>query len=147
MPFSIRKFGHFFVAPFKTLFLETFTWWHKQTLGVWWYTLRRGSLVGADEFGNRYYRNRRDASRRWVVYVGEVEASNIPPGWHAWLHHTVDESPAEQQHYTPRSWEREHRPNLTGTPDAYAPKGSLRRGIRARNDDNYHAWNPEGDKR
>ncbi|MCY4034449.1 MAG: NADH:ubiquinone oxidoreductase subunit NDUFA12 [Hyphomicrobiales bacterium] len=147
MPSSIRKFGNFLAAPFKTLFLETFTWWHRQTLGVWWHTLRRGSLVGADEFGNRYYRDRRDASRRWVVYAGEIEASNIPPGWHAWLHHTVDESPAEQKRYTPRPWEREHLPNLTGTPDAYAPKGSLRRGTHARNDDNYHAWNPEGDKK
>ena len=144
MPPSIRKFGRFFATHLKNLFLETFTWWHKQTLGVRWHTLRRGSLVGTDEFGNRYYRDRKDESRRWVIYVGEIEASNIPPGWHAWLHHTVDEPPVERD-YTPRFWEREHRPNLTGTPDAYVPKRLLRRSTHARNDDNYHAWNPEGD--
>ena len=62
------------------------------TLGTRLYTWLRGDLVGSDEFGNRYYRDRTGASRadglrekRWVVYNGEVEASRVPAEWHGWL--------------------------------------------------------------
>ena len=130
--------------------LEFFTWWHRQTLGARFFTWRRGVAVGQDEAGNRYYRDRKDAGRRWVIYAGEVEASEVPPGWRAWLHRTVDEPPSESD-YTPRPWEKPHRPNLTGTAEAHRPQGSLRRsrhgggGERqsAPGERPYHAWNPE----
>ena len=32
---------------------QIFTWWHKQTLGTFIYTLFTGKLVGIDEFGNK----------------------------------------------------------------------------------------------
>ena len=35
---------------------QFFTWWNGQTLGLRWYTARKGELVGEDEFGNKYYR-------------------------------------------------------------------------------------------
>jgi len=61
--------------------------------------------------------------RRWVIYNGIAEASCVPPSWHGWLHHTVDELPSAEQ-VTPRSWWKPHRPNLTGTPGAHRPTGS-----------------------
>ena len=54
----------------------------------------RGSAVGTDQFGNRYYQNK-DGSRRWVIYNGTVEASRVPPDWHGWLHHTYAEPPTK----------------------------------------------------
>ena len=101
----------------------------------------RGALVGTDQFGNRYYRlksraplkkeggGRFSRERRWVIYKGEAEASKVPPQWHAWLHHTVDEVPSDTAtpHY---AWEKPHQPNLSGTPDAYRPPGSLFRSWR-----------------
>ncbi len=121
-----------------------FTWWNGATLGTLLFTWRRGQLVGEDEQGNRFYQSR-DGRRRWVIYNGEAEASRIGPDWHGWLHHTFDDSPATRplQH---KPWEKPHHPNLTGTPQAYAPPGSLRRGPRPaaplpRPD--YEAWQPE----
>ena len=44
-------------------------------LKTWW----RGQLVGQDDYGNRYYLDRKPAydgrHRRWVIYKGMVEAT------------------------------------------------------------------------
>jgi len=126
-----------------TWFLQLFTWWHSQTWGTRLWVWRRGRLVGEDSQGNRYFTDRKDPARRYVIYNGLVEASRIPPEWHAWLHHTVDTLPAETG-YRPRAWERPHLPNLTGSEYAYRPRGSLLRGgRRASTTGDYEAWKPE----
>jgi len=124
----------------KKLFLLIFTWWNGQTIGTWWYTFRRGRKVGTDELGNRYYVSRDD--RRWVIYNGLAEASRVPPGWNAWLHHNGDVTPTEAE-YRPRSWEKPHLPNMTGSPAAYRPQGSiLTAESRPRVTGDYEAWKP-----
>ncbi|MEX5726840.1 NADH:ubiquinone oxidoreductase subunit [Rhodovulum iodosum] len=116
------------------------TWWNGQTVGTRIFTSRHGVQVGEDEQGNVFYQNR-DGKRRWVIYNGEVEASRVSPAWHGWLHHTFDAPPTEQP--LPRkSWEKPHVPNLTGTPEAYAPPGSIRRPHPVERRD-YEAWQPE----
>lgn len=124
-----------------------FTWWNGATIGTLFDIGRRGTLVGKDEYGNRYYEERRPSlegrKRRYVVYDGLSEASRVPPNWHGWLRHTIDETPSENP--LPRkSWELPHRPNLTGTVRAYRPKGSIARGgVRAPASSDYEAWKPE----
>ncbi|MFN0263324.1 NADH:ubiquinone oxidoreductase subunit NDUFA12 [Tepidamorphus sp. 3E244] len=129
----------------KTFLLQLFTWWHGQTMGTRLFTWLRGSYVGEDEFGNKYYRNDGippHGERRWVVYAGEAEASAVPPSWHGWLHHTVDVPPTEED-YTVREWERPHLPNMTGTAAAYRPAGStLRANARPSATGDYEAWTP-----
>ena len=122
------------------------------TLGTRLLTLLRGELVGTDAYGNRYYRlkggaptqrggGRFSRERRWVIYHGEPEASKVPPEWHAWLHHTIDTVPEARSRY---AWERDHQPNMTGTPQAYRPRGSiLRGGHRAPAAADYEPWTPE----
>lgn len=106
-------------------------------LMTWW----KGEKVGQDAFGNTYYREK-GGRRRWVIYRGRPEASKVPPDWHAWLHHTVAEPPAPEP--PARPWEKPHVPNLTGTPHAYRPLGSLLEGgRRARATGDYEAWRPE----
>ena len=73
----------------KDWLLETFTWWHGQTIGTRFYTWRFGKRVGEDERGNVFYQNA-DGSRRWVVFNGPVEATAIGTGWHGWMHFRVD---------------------------------------------------------
>lgn len=122
------------------------------TLGTRLYTWLKGEEVGRDRFGNRYYRERNGGrvhpdslrrERRWVIYEGEVEASRVPPEWHAWLHHTTGDPPDEDSAQT-QPWQKEHRPNLTGTDQAYRPPGSLLKGgKRSKATGDYEAWSPD----
>jgi NADH:ubiquinone oxidoreductase subunit len=133
----------------KDFLLRVFTWWNRQTIGTQFWTWRKGELVGEDEFGNCYYRTRGGAKdpalgfeRRWVIYADYAEASMIPPGWHGWMHHTTDVPPSRDS-YTPREWQKPHRPNLTGTAEAYRPSGStLSSGQRPHATGDYSPWTP-----
>ena len=92
---------------------QLLTWWNGQTFGTRVFTARKGHRVGEDEQGNQYYQTA-DGKRRWVVYNGYADASRVSPDWHGWLHHTFDEVPSE----TPlprKNWEKDHKPNLSGT--------------------------------
>jgi NADH:ubiquinone oxidoreductase subunit len=129
----------------KTFFTQFFTWWNGQTLGTRFYTWRKGQRVGSDEFGNVYYEAGKDSAgrnKRWVIYNGYAEASAIPPGWHGWMHHRTDTPPTKED-YRPREWQKPYQPNLTGTPAAYRPKGSVLSGEeRPRVTGDYDAWTP-----
>ncbi|MGE4373213.1 MAG: NADH:ubiquinone oxidoreductase subunit NDUFA12 [Xanthobacter sp.] len=133
----------------KNLLRYIFTWWHRQTIGTWWWTKRYGEFVGQDEFGNRYYRTKGGAidptlgfERRWVLYNGYAEGSAIPPGWWGWMHHRVDVAPVDED-YKPHSWQKPHQPNLTGTAGAYRPQGSLLSGgHRPEVTGDYQPWTP-----
>jgi len=133
----------------KTLLLQLLTWWQGQTIGTRFFTWRFGEKVGADEFGNIYYRTRGGAKdkalgfeRRWVVFASEADGSKIPPGWYGWMHHTVDVPPS-QEDYKPRAWQKPHEPNMTGTVHAYRPPGSaVQGGHRPKVSADYDAWSP-----
>ena len=72
-----------------------------------------------------------------------AEASMVPPTWHGWLHHTVDVPPT-QSSAKPWPWEKPHRPNLTGTPLAWRPPGSvLAEGVRPPATGDYKPWTPQ----
>lgn len=120
--------------------LRIFTWWDGKTLNTQFYTWRKGQKVGEDGEGNVYYQTR-DGKRRWVIYNGETESSRVSPEWHGWLHHTFDEAPS-QAPLARKPWEIPHQPNLTGSPLAYAPAGSIRRVEPVERRD-YEAWTPQ----
>jgi NADH:ubiquinone oxidoreductase subunit len=123
------------------LLRQVFVWWQDATPGTWLTTWWSGAPVGRDKFGNRYYQSK-GGKRRWVIYAGTVEASRVPPDWHGWLHHTFAEPPTVAP-LTMKSWEVEHEPNLTGTPQAYRPEGSLwKDGQRPPATGDYEAWRP-----
>lgn len=116
------------------------------TLGTRLYTWLKGQPVGRDSFGNRYYREKSAPAgrreRRWVIYAGEDEASAVPPEWHGWLHHTVNVTPIEAPPRR-RPWEKPHRPNPTGTAEAYRPPGrALAAGTPPAGTDDYEPWRP-----
>ena len=99
---------------------QIFTWWNSQTFGTFVYTIVFGKFVGKDEFGNKYYINSKD--KRWVIYNGEINASKITSDWYSWMHHISNNIPDENQKKF--SWQKSHKPNLTGTDKAYHPKKS-----------------------
>ncbi|MDP3962120.1 MAG: NADH:ubiquinone oxidoreductase subunit NDUFA12 [Pseudorhodobacter sp.] len=117
------------------------TWWNSQTLGTQIFTWRRGIKVGEDDQGNVFYQTK-GGKRRWVIFNGECEASRVAPGWSGWLHFTWDQPPTVAP-LVRKPWQAPHQENLTGTPAAYAPAGSIRKSADpvARRD--YEAWQPE----
>ncbi len=127
---------------------EIFSWWGGNTWSNRIYTALRGRLVGTDAEGNRYYVQTKGVGplgvpRRWVIYANEAEASKVPPDWHGWLHYTVDATPTEDN-YSPRPWQKPHRENMTGTPEAWRPPGSIiGKGAKPRAADDYKPWTPE----
>jgi NADH:ubiquinone oxidoreductase subunit len=123
-----------------SLFIRLLTWWNSQTLNTQVWTKLYGEKVGEDDQGNIYYQSR-DGKRRWVIYNGESEASRVAPEWHGWLHHTFKEPPTRDP-LVHKPWELPHEPNLTGTPEAYHPKGSLYLADPKKRHD-YDAWQPE----
>ena len=125
---------------FKDYLLRSLTWWNSQTWGTALHTRRFGQKVGEDALGNVYYRNADDSSR-WVIYNGEAEATRVPSEWFGWLHRTWDEPPTERP-FQRKFWEKPSLPNLTGTPMAYAPSGSIRRPNPPDRQD-YEAWTPD----
>ena len=124
-----------------SLFSRIFTWWNGSTIGTTLFTSRFGEKVGEDDAGNVFYQTAGGA-RRWVIYNGVAEASRVSPDWHGWLHHTYDEPPTDAPLFK-KEWEKEHKPNLTGSPEAYAPPGSLRTAeARPKVAGDYEAWSP-----
>ena len=130
-----------------SLLKQIFTWWNGQTIGTRFHTWRFGTRVGQDELGNVYYqggaKDSEGRTRRWVIYNGYAEASKVPPEWHGWLHYTLDEPPTVEP-LPRRAWEKDHLPNLSGTPMAWKPQGSLaNEGKRPAATGDYEAWTPE----
>lgn len=121
---------------------KIFTWWDGATVGTALFTRRHGSKVGTDQLGNIYYQSK-DGARRWVIYNGSNDASRIPPDWYSWMHRLIDGLPEESLPPAP-AFLMEPTPNLTGTPRAYRPSGSLDRGgHRAAASGDYQAWTPD----
>ncbi len=134
------------------MFAQLFTWWNTTTFGTSFTLWRKGArLVGKDEQGNQYFEEKNPTLpggngkryRRWVIYHGIADASRVPAEWHGWLHHTYEEVPTEKPLFR-QDWEQDHLPNMTGTPLAYHPKGSLTLtdGPADLNDD-YQPWEPD----
>ena len=105
--------------------------------------------LGADQLGNSYYESRFRKNYlghkiRYVLYHGLVEASKIPPQWHAWLHYMTDKLPdhSTQDNY---KWQKNPLPNLTGTKFAYLPINS-KSGKRKNVSSDYMPWYPGGSK-
>ena len=106
-----------------TIFKEIFTWWNHQTFGTRINTILFGKLVGEDNFGNKYYQTKK--GKRFIIYNGEVDASKIPNEWYSWMHFTPNK--IENTHELNKfEWQKPHKPNRTGSNEAYSPKGNTK---------------------
>tara|TARA_Y100001970_G_scaffold107277_1_gene134205 strand:+ start:189 stop:551 length:363 start_codon:yes stop_codon:yes gene_type:complete len=101
-----------------TLLKKIFIWWNQDTLGTRINTIFFGKLVGKDKSGNKYYESKN--GKRWVIYSNEIDASKIPVEWYSWIHFTKNR--IEKKHELDKyEWQKPHKPNLTGTKEAYYP--------------------------
>ena len=125
------------------LFANAFTWWNGASWGTSLFSRRNGAEAGRDEAGNIYFNHRKDPTRRWVMYVGANDSSQVPPGWNAWLRGTIEDVPNKA--LPPRRpFEQQPQANLTGSAEAWRPAGSIRAGgKRAAATGDYSAWTPD----
>lgn len=107
----------------------------------------KGKLAGKDRGGNKYYEStgKKDSFGRpvrWVLYAGATDPTTVPPEWWGWIHYTTAAPLPEDAPRKP--WQKEHRPNLTGTAESYRPSGhDYQGGKRAPASGDYEAWTPE----
>jgi NADH:ubiquinone oxidoreductase subunit len=122
-------------------FKKIFTWWDGATIGTSLFSWRHGQKVGTDVLGNVYYQSK-TGDRRWVIYNGPNDASRMAPEWYSWIHRQIDGLPDEVLPPAPK-FLKPPVPNMTGTPAAYRPSGSLERGGRRQAaSGDYQAWIP-----
>lgn len=106
------------------------------------FTFLSGKFVGQDEYGNRYFKSKSSANRRWVLYKNTQEATKIPPEWDGWLHHMID-TPLKKDGKFYKDWIKPHQENQTGLITAYRPTGHpLNKGKREKATGDYTAWTP-----
>jgi len=108
-----------------------------------------GELKGVDQLGNKYYENLETTpgKTRYVIYGDRswwfaANAQNVPPEWHGWLHHTVKETPYEENSgmQIPVKFQVSHQlPNSNylskiGSNANYLPPGHYLKNIEKEND-------------
>ena len=109
-----------------------FTWWNRQTLGTFLKTLFFGKYVGSDEYGNKYYKSKKN--ERWVIYSKNIEATKITSDWYLWMHHTIDKVPdINDKKYL---WQKKHLENQTGTDNSFKPVSNNKNEIKKK----YKTW-------
>ena len=125
----------------KIFFKMLFTWWNGKTLGTLLFTWRNGVFVGADSYGNSYYKSKND-EKRWVIYKDDSEASKIDPNWHSWIRFTVNKIPSVNTNKY--KWEKPYVQNLTGLSSVYRPHQSVsdKNTKRANIETDYSSWEP-----
>ena len=122
---------------------KIFTWWNGATIGTALFTRLHGEEVGRDDDGNIYFQHKKNPGRRWVVYPGANDGSNVSPGWQLWLRGSIDELP-DKSLPPRRSFQKAPLPNLTGTMAAFRPDGSLGgKRIRPAATGDYQPWTPD----
>ena len=118
---------------------EIFTWWNGKTIGTRIWSYFNGVLVGTDDQGNKYYKNKKD-TKRWVIYSNVVESTLVNPEWNNWLRYTSLSKPSRLEKH---EWQIDHLPNLTGTDAAYDPENSKKEMKTAAKNDDYKKWSPK----
>ena len=61
------------------------------SLGFKLYSFFNGNLVHIDSLGNKYYHDKKNFYKRWVVYAPGFGPESLPTQFHNWLHNTSDE--------------------------------------------------------
>lgn len=87
-----------------------------------------GTLVGTDDFGNKFYETDSPSEihlrTRWVEYANgwTVDMSKVEPGWHYWLGYGTNTPPnaLPEELKAQRAYPvLKHKENFTGTSGAY----------------------------
>ena len=61
------------------------------SLGFKIYSYFNGSLVHQDSLGNKFYHDKKNINKRWVIYANNLGPESLPTNYHNWLHNTSNE--------------------------------------------------------
>ncbi len=61
------------------------------SLGFKIYSYFNGILVHQDSLGNKFYHDKNNINKRWVVYASDLGPESLPTKYHNWLHLTSNE--------------------------------------------------------
>ncbi|KAF3427126.1 hypothetical protein E2986_13282 [Frieseomelitta varia] len=74
---------------------------------------------------NSYTYLKEISRNRWVIYSEKVyldyDGSQVPAEWYGWLHYKTDLIPTKDPSRPKHKWIADHKPNLSGTNEAYIP--------------------------
>ena len=60
------------------------------SLGFKIYSFLNGNLVHEDSLGNKFYSDKKNKDKRWVVYAKGLGPESLPTNYHNWLHNTSE---------------------------------------------------------
>ena len=58
------------------------------SLGFKIYSFFNGILVHQDSLGNKFYHDKKNLDKRWVIYADNLGPESLPTNYHNWLHGT-----------------------------------------------------------
>tara|TARA_B100001093_G_scaffold1668_1_gene1674 strand:- start:11729 stop:12037 length:309 start_codon:yes stop_codon:yes gene_type:complete len=61
------------------------------SLGFKIYSFLNGILVHKDSLGNKFYHDKKNLSKRWVIYADSLGPESLPTNYHNWLHNTSED--------------------------------------------------------
>tara|TARA_Y100000768_G_scaffold388573_1_gene385288 strand:+ start:1792 stop:2100 length:309 start_codon:yes stop_codon:yes gene_type:complete len=61
------------------------------SIGFKIYSLFNGNLVHQDSLGNKFYHDKKNINKRWVIYANNLGPESLPTNYHNWLHNTSNE--------------------------------------------------------
>ena len=88
--------------------------------------VRTGTLVGTDQYGNKYYENNNYmfSRNRFVEYPyidrHTYDGSQVPPEWHRWMQYMTDDTPTEVPPVVSK-FDMPHQRNMSGSAGQYVP--------------------------
>ena len=91
------------------------------SLGTLIYSFLFGKKVGIDSIGNTFFVHKKKHTKKWVLYKEKIDPTMISVEWQTWLT-DKETSGILIRKDTNYSWEKERKPNQSGTKGAYHPK-------------------------
>ena len=93
-------------------------------IGTILYTLLNGKKIGQDLQGNKFYIHKKNKKKKWVLYKKQVDPTSLEVKWQIWLTEAANNDNTIYKN-TNFKWQKNKKPNQTGTPDSYHPGSNI----------------------
>ena len=110
-------------------------------LGTLIYSFLCGKKVGEDKNGNKFYINKYNNKKKWVIYNKIIDPTSLMVAWQIWLTNKEIEPPMDLTSKKKYLWQKERKPNYSGTKKSYHPK--ISKNINLKNKVVKEFWSPE----